>query len=134
MHHGDSKDGAVTHGAYDQLSWKIYSGKRATTLDSTTASLHELFHAELDQSTDFGTVLCCTAQLAKSCMGKDRLRFRRLLTRLLTICEATHETYATFSSSLLRVLSASLRKPVPIGISFLPAAAEPIFGRSSTAA
>jgi hypothetical protein len=32
------------------------------------------------------------------------------------------------------VLSASLRKPVPIGISFLPAAAEPMFGRSSTAA
>jgi ubiquinone/menaquinone biosynthesis C-methylase UbiE len=35
---------------------------------------------------------------------------------------------------LFCVLSASLRKPVPIGISFLPAAAEPIFGRSSTAA
>jgi hypothetical protein len=33
-----------------------------------------------------------------------------------------------------RVLSASLRKPVPLRNCFLPAAAEPIFGRSSTAA
>lgn len=89
------------HGAYDHFSWRIYSGPRAIALDSTAASLHELFHSELDQSTDFGTALCCVAQVVRACADADRPSFQRLLTRLLMVCQTTHEAYATYMSSLL---------------------------------
>ena len=62
------------------------------------ASLHELFHADLDCTTDFGSVMCVYDQLARS--AGPGSTYSRTFSTLRSWCRTTHESFATYLSLL----------------------------------
>ena len=85
-------------GEYHHLYWDLVLAGDTMTRTFELASLHELFHADLDTTTDFGTLLCAFSYLRRR-FG-DASAYSATHGTLVTHSRRTHETCATFMSLL----------------------------------
>jgi hypothetical protein len=85
-------------GTYRHLYWDLALVGDTVTPTYELASLHELFHADLDVTTDYGSLLCAYAFLRRA-FGDDSVESSTHRSLGLN-SRRTHETYATFASLL----------------------------------
>lgn len=85
-------------GEYRHLYWDMLLLGDTFTPTYELASLHELFHSDLDTTTDFGTLLSVLAYLSR-CFGESSV-YGTTHRNLVRASKRTHETYATYLSLL----------------------------------
>jgi hypothetical protein len=96
--HGQVAAGFSGRGAYRHLHWDLALAGDTTSVNWQMVSLHEMYHADLDSTTDYGSLLCVYAQLRQTCgESSEAAAVHR---GLLFNCRQTHETYATYASML----------------------------------
>lgn len=94
----DERAGFRGGGDYLHSRWDLHLVGDTLTEPYGVMSLHELFHADLDQSTNYGRLLSAYNQLALAA-GADSAA-SRTFTTLREWCRVAHETYATYLSLL----------------------------------
>ena len=92
----------ASRGAYEPVAWQVVLRDDSRSDRARFVSLHESFHADLNDSTAFGTLLHLVAYLVRS--GAET-RYAALLDDLILACRRTHECFAT--SLALLVMEAS---------------------------
>lgn len=88
-----------TSGHYDSLSWQTFLRGDAHSPYAQMVSLHEGFHADLDRTTDYGSLLAVYAFLATNL--SDEPHYTNVFNQLVKYCKRTHETFATYLSVFL---------------------------------
>ena len=92
------------HGRYDSLSWETMLAGDSHSQQAQMVTLHEGFHADLDRTTDYGSLLTVYAYLAAQ-LPESR-QYSDVFNSLIKYCKRTHETFATYLSVFLLTVNA----------------------------
>lgn len=92
-------DPTQSEGLYRFDHWAVRLGCDPRSDQARVASLHEMYHGLLNDSTAYGTLLHVAGLLVREQPSVPR--YASLLTCLLDGARDTHETYATYSSVFL---------------------------------
>ncbi len=92
------------HGRYDSLSWETMLSDDPHSLKAQMVTLHEGFHADLDRTTDYGSLLTVYAYLAAQL--PETRQYSDVFNSLIKYCKRTHETFATYLSVFLLTVNA----------------------------
>jgi hypothetical protein len=92
------------HGRYDSLSWETMLAGDPHSQQAQMVTLHEGFHADLDRTTDYGSLLTVYAYLAAQL--PETRQYSDVFNSLIKYCKRTHETFATYLSVFLLTVNA----------------------------
>lgn len=114
-------------GRFDQARWQVAAASTTpgdpARADLGLASLHELAHALLNDSTSWGTMLATLAMPGPASGEQAR---RSVLSDLVDSCRTTHESFATHAS-------VEHRQPSRVGRRLRPGDPPPARARSTNA-
>ena len=83
-------------GSYHFDHWQVHLGKVPTDDDAQMASLHEMYHGQLNDTTAYGTLLHIVSTMCQ--MHQNEESYNDLLESLIDCSTTTHEVFATYSS------------------------------------
>lgn len=93
---GDPKQ---SEGLYRFDHWAVRLGCDPNSPQARMATLHEMYHGLLNDSTAYGTLLHAVGLLARE--QPSEVKHAQLLNDLIERCRTVHEIYATYSSVFL---------------------------------
>lgn len=91
--------GTLGSGRYADGQWEVSTGGRATDAASRMVTLHEIMHAELNDSTAWGSLFHAYAALVQH--APDAEAYRELSLSVIEVCRRTHEVFATYAGVFL---------------------------------
>jgi hypothetical protein len=91
--------GTLSSGRYADGQWEVSTGGRATDAAARMVTLHEIMHAELNDSTAWGSLFHAYAALVQH--APDPGAYRELSLSVIEACRRTHEVFATYTGAFL---------------------------------
>lgn len=86
-------------GRYVDGQWEVSTGGRATDAAVRMVTLHEIMHAELNDSTAWGSLFHACAALVQH--APDPAAYRDVSLSVIEACRRTHEVFATYTGAFL---------------------------------
>lgn len=86
-------------GRYADGQWEVSTRGRATDAEARMVTLHEIMHAELNDSTAWGSLFHAYATLVQH--APDRMVYREISLNVIEACRRTHEVFATYTGAFL---------------------------------
>ncbi len=86
-------------GRYADGQWEISTSGRATDAAARMVTLHEIMHAELNDSTAWGSLFHAYATLVQH--APDPGAYREVSLSVIEACRRTHEVFATYTGVFL---------------------------------
>lgn len=91
--------GTLGSGQYADGQWEVSTGGRATDAASRMVTLHEIMHAELNDSTAWGSLFHAYATLVQHAPSPGA--YREVSLSVIEACRRTHEVFATYAGVFL---------------------------------
>ena len=86
-------------GRYADGQWEVSTRGRATDAQARMVTLHEIMHAELNDSTAWGSLFHAYATLVQH--APDPVAYREISLSVIEACRRTHEVFATYTGNFL---------------------------------
>lgn len=90
---------AIGSGRYADGQWEVSTGGKATDAAVRMVTLHEIMHAELNDSTAWGSLFHAYAALAR--YAPEPGKFREVSLHVIGACRRSHEVFATYTGAFL---------------------------------
>lgn len=94
-----ARAGVQSRGRYAGGRWEVSGGGRTTDAFVRMVSVHEIMHAELNDSTAWGTLFHAYGTLVR--YAPDPEAFREVSLRIIDACRRVHEVFATYAGVFL---------------------------------